>query len=175
VAQRARGFQEAVGARPLYFGKQTGLTIDPLNPYKKWRKVISTAKQALLVFRKDLKNHNNKTEQESCFAKKWGEQYFVKEKLKFQKNKKSTKLKKPTNKFVTTYLKESINTLNSLGHSSIEKTAKVLATVRRQGERLFICGSGGGAGHASHTVNDFRKLAGIESYCPSDNVSELTA
>ena len=57
----------------------------------------------------------------------------------------------------------------------MKRPAKVLATVRRQGGRLFICGSGGGAGHASHAVNNFRKLAGIESYCPSDNVSELTA
>jgi hypothetical protein len=70
VAQRARGFQEGVGARPLYSGKRTELTIDPLIQLKKWRKVESTAEQALLIFRKDLKNHNNKTEQESCFAKR---------------------------------------------------------------------------------------------------------
>ena len=70
VAQHARGFQEGVGARPLYFGKKTELTFDLLNQLKKWRKVESTAEQALLVFRKDLKNHNNKTEQETCFAKR---------------------------------------------------------------------------------------------------------
>jgi len=50
-----------------------------------------------------------------------------------------------------------------------------LAAVRERGGRLFIVGVGGGAGHASHAVNDFRKLCGIESYAPSDNVSELTA
>jgi D-sedoheptulose 7-phosphate isomerase len=90
-------------------------------------------------------------------------------------NKKILNEKKPKNKFVTSYLKKSINILNILDHSSIEKTATVVATVRRQGGRLFICGSGGGAGHASHAINEFRKLAGIESYCPSDNVIELTA
>jgi hypothetical protein len=59
-----------VGARPLYFGKKTELTTDPLNHLKKWSKVVSTAEQAVRVFQKNLKNHNNKTEQESCFAKK---------------------------------------------------------------------------------------------------------
>ena len=57
----------------------------------------------------------------------------------------------------------------------IEKLVEVLLTVRQRGGRLFFLGSGGGAGHASHAVNDFRKIAGIESYSPSDNVSELTA
>jgi D-sedoheptulose 7-phosphate isomerase len=50
-----------------------------------------------------------------------------------------------------------------------------LARVRERGGRLFILGIGGGAGHASHAVNDFRKLCGIETYTPTDNVSELTA
>ena len=53
--------------------------------------------------------------------------------------------------------------------------ARRLVALREGGGRLFIVGVGGGAGHASHAVNDFRKLAGIESYAPSDNVSELTA
>jgi D-sedoheptulose 7-phosphate isomerase len=53
--------------------------------------------------------------------------------------------------------------------------ARELVAVREGGGRLFLLGVGGGAGHASHAVNDFRKLAGIESYAPSDNVSELTA
>ena len=53
--------------------------------------------------------------------------------------------------------------------------ARGLAAVRERGGRLFILGVGGGAGHASHAVNDFRKLCGIESYAPTDNVSELTA
>lgn len=53
--------------------------------------------------------------------------------------------------------------------------ARELAALRRRGGRLFILGVGGGAGHASHAVNDFRKLCSIESYAPTDNVSELTA
>src|SRR5580700_4722449 len=50
-----------------------------------------------------------------------------------------------------------------------------LAAVKRRGGRLFIVGSGGGAGHASHAVNDFRKIVDIEAYSPTDNVSEVTA
>ena len=57
----------------------------------------------------------------------------------------------------------------------VYEIARGLAAVRARGGRLFIVGVGGGAGHASHAVNDFRKLCGIESYSPSDNVSELTA
>ena len=53
--------------------------------------------------------------------------------------------------------------------------ARRLALVREGGGRLFILGAGGGAGHASHAVNDFRKICDLESYAPSDNVSELTA
>lgn len=57
----------------------------------------------------------------------------------------------------------------------IEAIVAELATVRERKGRLFIIGIGGGAGHASHAVNDFRKLCGIEAYAPTDNVSELTA
>jgi D-sedoheptulose 7-phosphate isomerase len=57
----------------------------------------------------------------------------------------------------------------------VEAMARGLAAVREGGGRLFLLGVGGGAGHASHAVNDFRKLCGLESYTPTDNVSELTA
>ncbi len=57
----------------------------------------------------------------------------------------------------------------------VDAMARGLADVRARGGRLFLLGVGGGAGHASHAVNDFRKLCGIESYAPTDNVSELTA
>lgn len=58
---------------------------------------------------------------------------------------------------------------------SVDAMATGLARLRKDGGRLFILGVGGGAGHASHAVNDFRKLCSIESYAPTDNVSELTA
>jgi D-sedoheptulose 7-phosphate isomerase len=58
---------------------------------------------------------------------------------------------------------------------AVDRMAAGLATLRGRGGRLFILGVGGGAGHASHAVNDFRKLCRIESYAPTDNVSELTA
>jgi D-sedoheptulose 7-phosphate isomerase len=59
--------------------------------------------------------------------------------------------------------------------AQVDAMAAGLASVRERGGRLFILGVGGGAGHASHAVNDFRKLCQIESYAPTDNVSELTA
>src|SRR3989454_8245468 len=63
----------------------------------------------------------------------------------------------------------------SLPADRIEALVEGLAAVRARGGRLFFLGVGGGAGHASHAVNDFRKIAGIEAYAPTDNVSELTA
>ena len=62
-----------------------------------------------------------------------------------------------------------------IDHQAIEKLAVALAELRERGGRLFLLGVGGGAGHCSHAVNDFRKLCGIEAYAPTDNVSELTA
>lgn len=71
---------------------------------------------------------------------------------------------------------ESVATLaGSVDLDAVDELALSLARVRERGGRLFILGVGGGAGHASHAVNDFRKLCGIESYAPTDNVSELTA
>ena len=58
---------------------------------------------------------------------------------------------------------------------SIERVATTLAAVRARGGRLFFLGVGGGAAHASHAVNDFRKLAGFEAYAPTDNVAEITS
>ncbi len=73
------------------------------------------------------------------------------------------------------YLNELVEIAGKLDKVAIEKMAAILAEVRERKGRLFIVGVGGGAGHASHAVNDFRKIAGIESYAPTDNVSELTA
>lgn len=77
--------------------------------------------------------------------------------------------------FVRTFLDESIRALQAIDQKAIEDVAQGLAKVRQAGGRLFILGVGGSAGHAGHAVNDFRKLCGIESYAPTDNVSELTA
>jgi D-sedoheptulose 7-phosphate isomerase len=73
------------------------------------------------------------------------------------------------------YLAETLEIVNSLDPSTIDRVASGLAAVRDRGGRLFVLGVGGSAGHASHAVNDFRKLCAIEAYCPTDNVSELTA
>ncbi|OYU71055.1 MAG: sugar isomerase [Alphaproteobacteria bacterium PA2] len=63
----------------------------------------------------------------------------------------------------------------AIDRASVEATALALRKVRDQGGRLFLIGVGGSAGHASHATNDFRKICGFEAYCPTDNVSELTA
>jgi D-sedoheptulose 7-phosphate isomerase len=73
------------------------------------------------------------------------------------------------------YLEEVIRVARSLEPEQLESMARGLAGVREGGGRLFIIGVGGGAGHASHAVNDFRKICHLESYTPTDNVSELTA
>lgn len=77
--------------------------------------------------------------------------------------------------FASGFLAESIEILSKLSVDEIEGTVALLRKTRDRGGRLFFCGSGGGAGHASHATCDFRKLAGFEAYCVSDNVSELTA
>lgn len=73
------------------------------------------------------------------------------------------------------YLKEAGEIVQQLRVDVIEKMVAALVALRRRQGRLFFLGVGGGAGHASHAVNDFRKIAGIEAYAPTDNVSELTA
>jgi|TARA_Y100000031_G_scaffold20915_1_gene21582 D-sedoheptulose 7-phosphate isomerase len=77
--------------------------------------------------------------------------------------------------FTDHFLTDTVEILRQLDVSDVESVVATIAATRERGGRLFFCGSGGGAGHASHAACDFRKLAGIESYCVSDNVSELTA
>jgi D-sedoheptulose 7-phosphate isomerase len=77
--------------------------------------------------------------------------------------------------YAALYLDEVAEIAASISREDMERMATGIAAVRERGGRLFIIGVGGGAGHASHAVNDFRKIAHIESYTPSDNVSELTA
>ena len=73
------------------------------------------------------------------------------------------------------HLNESVEIIQKLDSSEIEKMADLLVSVKTEGGRIFFLGVGGSAGNCSHAVNDFRKIVGIESYAPTDNVSELTA
>jgi len=77
--------------------------------------------------------------------------------------------------FSAKFIQQTIELVGQLDQSQMEAIADGLAAVKARGGRLFIIGSGGGAGHASHAVNDFRKIVGLEAYAPTDNVSELTA
>jgi len=77
--------------------------------------------------------------------------------------------------FAEQYIRDAQEILSKIDTAAIEKMAVLLSELRERGGRLFLIGVGGGAGHAGHAVNDFRKLAKIESYSPSDNISELTA
>lgn len=77
--------------------------------------------------------------------------------------------------FSKRFLSESVSVIDAIDTDRIEDVAQGLAALRERGGRLFIIGVGGSAGHASHAVNDFRKICDIEAYTPTDNVSELTA
>ena len=77
--------------------------------------------------------------------------------------------------YISAFLNDAVTIIHQLDRTQIQKMTRILSDIRNTGGRLFILGVGGGAGHASHAVNDFRKIAGIESYAPTDNVSELTA
>lgn len=77
--------------------------------------------------------------------------------------------------YVDTYLEETKKIVETIDKDAVVKAAELLAGIKSKKGRLFILGVGGSAANASHAVNDFRKLAEIESYAPTDNVSELTA
>lgn len=73
------------------------------------------------------------------------------------------------------HLQEAVKLIELLDVESIENVAKLLCAIKERGGRLFFLGVGGSAANCSHAVNDFRKIVGIESYAPTDNVAELTA
>ncbi len=78
-------------------------------------------------------------------------------------------------KYAAQHLKETAEIVAKLNPDDCERCVQELVGVRARGGRLFILGVGGSAANASHAVNDFRKIAGLEAYAPTDNVSELTA
>ena len=77
--------------------------------------------------------------------------------------------------YITTHFEETRQVLEQLNINKVEQIAKIIANTHKQEGRLFFLGVGGSAANASHAVNDFRKICGIEAYAPTDNVSELTA
>jgi D-sedoheptulose 7-phosphate isomerase len=81
----------------------------------------------------------------------------------------------PLDSFAVLYLREVSEIVRSVDAAAVDELAYSLAEIRRQEGRLFILGVGGGAAHASHAVNDFRKLCDFEAYAPTDNVAEITA
>lgn len=80
-----------------------------------------------------------------------------------------------TKDYIISYLEQTIEIANTVSKEEIEKGVNILKQVKKNEGRLFILGVGGSAANASHAVNDFRKIGGIETYAPTDNVSELTA
>lgn len=77
--------------------------------------------------------------------------------------------------YIQNYLKETKKIAEEISVAQINKGIEILADLKKQNGRLFILGVGGSAANASHAVNDFRKIGGIETYAPTDNVSELSA
>jgi len=80
-----------------------------------------------------------------------------------------------SDKYVERYFDEVTEVVNKIDRDAVGKIIEELVWIKRNGGRLFILGVGGSAANASHTVNDFRKICGMECYAPTDNVSELTA
>ncbi len=78
-------------------------------------------------------------------------------------------------KYIEKYFNEVTEVVNKIDRDAVGKIIEELVWIKRNGGRLFILGVGGSAANASHTVNDFRKICGMECYAPTDNVSELTA
>src|SRR5579872_3678881 len=77
--------------------------------------------------------------------------------------------------FTAQFLREAVEIVRQLNTAAIDRMVATLAATRAKGGRLFILGVGGSAANASHAVNDFRKICGMEAYAPTDNVSEMTA
>jgi D-sedoheptulose 7-phosphate isomerase len=77
--------------------------------------------------------------------------------------------------YIEEYFRDAIRIIETIDRSAVERLVTELSKLRAEGGRLFVLGVGGSAGNASHAVNDFRKICGIEAYAPTDNVSELTA
>ena len=98
---------------------------------------------------------------------------------KRSKNQSSPLTTQPSNlenvSYIIEHLAEAAQVLQKLNIDSIEQMTDILAKTRQSGGRLFILGVGGSAANASHAVNDFRKICGMEAYAPTDNVAELTA
>jgi len=80
-----------------------------------------------------------------------------------------------SDKYVERYFNEVVEVVNKIDRDAVGKIIEELVRIKKNGGRLFILGVGGSAANASHTVNDFRKICGMECYAPTDNVSELTA
>lgn len=78
-------------------------------------------------------------------------------------------------KYIQQHLKEAVNIINAIDAGQIEGIVSIIHNIKEKDGRIFFLGVGGSAGNCSHAVNDFRKIVGIESYAPTDNVSELTA
>jgi D-sedoheptulose 7-phosphate isomerase len=77
--------------------------------------------------------------------------------------------------FIENHLRETVDVIRGISTEQVNATYNVLKDLKENGGRLFVLGVGGSAANASHAVNDFRKLAGIEAYAPTDNVAELSA
>ena len=77
--------------------------------------------------------------------------------------------------FISQYFEDAVNIINKIDQDQVEKMIQILLDVRDKQGRLFLLGVGGSAGNCIHAVNDFRKLACIETYSPAENIAEITA
>ncbi|HEX5426297.1 MAG TPA: HAD-IIIA family hydrolase [Candidatus Acidoferrales bacterium] len=142
------------GARTLFVGPDRGYVLSELERQNAWpNAIVSNLSEAAELICRTQNGHNGH----------------------FQNVHRKSNTSSGLASYSNQYLQEAAEILKVLDQDSIERMADLLLELRERGGRLFLLGVGGGAGHASHAACDFRKIAGIEAYAPSDNVSELTA
>lgn len=104
----------------------------------------------------------------TIFGESFGQLAFILKKRRWE-------IKMDTLEYIHTYLMETIDIAQQISKEEIAKGIEILRNMKEREGRLFLLGVGGSAANASHAVNDFRKIGGLEAYAPTDNVSELTA
>lgn len=142
------------GTRTLLIGVRRGYLLSELERHNAWPNfIVGDLGEAVEVIRSAGNGRKERLDAEPCGAET-------------ARNEMS---------YTAQYLQEAIEILKAVNQDSIERIVGLLCGLRERQGRLFLLGVGGGAGHASHAACDFRKIAGIEAYAPSDNASELTA
>jgi D-sedoheptulose 7-phosphate isomerase len=147
---------QQVGAKTIFLSPRKCYVCSEFSRREVWPKWVATnlPEAVELIVKAESNGHERRAEQMAERGCAWQEQSCG---------------------YAAIYLQEAIEILQRMDQSAIERIAELIGQVHDGGGRVFFLGVGGGAGHASHAVCDFRKIAQVEAYTPADNVSELTA